>query len=191
MKHRSTAMAKSPILVFLCTSVHVVCFVCAFGWQGLIHRAFDPCYFQLQTIDFNYQTPSFSATAPSPASVPRSADEVRVINGNVAAGVCHFQSVLPITADEIWWLLSIRLSPVEGWRCYTTNREPFSLGLWREPEEKSWCGRNASVPNLMQVFFLFSFFFFTNQLECSHNKLCISNAVDTYEKGTCFLFGIV
>lgn len=55
-------------------------FVCCFGAYGLLSqclgkavadtRPFDPHYFPLQTIDFNYQT-ALSATASSSACVPR------------------------------------------------------------------------------------------------------------------------
>lgn len=100
--------------------------LCVCFWvTGANTRAFDPCYFQLQTIDFNYQTSSFSATAPSPASVPRSADEVRGINGNVAAGVCHFQSVLPIPAG--WNLMAFIHPSFACWGMTTLHHRPGPL----------------------------------------------------------------
>lgn len=120
--------------------VHVACCVCAFWVTGANAWAFDPCYFQWQTIDFNYQSWWFSATAPSPACVPRSADEVRVISCNVAAGMCHFQSVLPIAAEgnlmafihpssSCWGM-----TPLCDW--LPTDRDSFSLWAWGGPEKK-------------------------------------------------------
>lgn len=81
-------------------------------------RPFDPYYFQLQTIDFNYQT-TLSPTASSSACVPRSAtaEEVRVISCNTAACLCHFGSVLPITVEENLMVCYPRFSVVLRGRC--------------------------------------------------------------------------
>lgn len=68
------------------------------GEPGADTRPFDPYYFPLQTIDFNYQAP-LSATASLPACVPRSTDEIRVIICNMAACSCHFRTGLPITLE--------------------------------------------------------------------------------------------
>lgn len=105
-------------------------FLCCSGAYGLLSQClgeavadtwpFDPYYFPLQTIDFNYQT-ALSAAASSSACVPRSvtAEEVRVISCNMAACFCHFGSVLPITVEENLMACYPHFSVVfKGWYCY-------------------------------------------------------------------------
>ena len=82
-------------------------------------RPFDPHYFRVQTMDFNYQiTPS--ATASSSAYVPRTAKDVRLISGKTAACLCHFGSSRPITVEGILMMRYLRLfySVFKGRHCH-------------------------------------------------------------------------
>lgn len=110
-------------------------------------RPFDPHYFPLQTMDFNYQI-ACSASASSSAYVPRSvtAKAVRLISCNTAACLCHFGSGLPITVLEnlmMCYLLFFFLTAFKGLYCYcrlsvyvqgplqvTTYRDGTFKGEW-------------------------------------------------------------
>lgn len=61
---------KLAVKHFLCCSGAYGLLSWCLGEAGADTRPFDPHYFPLQTIDFNYQAP-LSATAPSAACVPR------------------------------------------------------------------------------------------------------------------------
>lgn len=108
-------------------------FLCCSGAYGLLSqclgeavadtRPFDPYYFPLQTKDFNYQT-TLSATASSSACVPRSVTAEKAIHQSfiscsMAACLCHFGSVLPITVEENLMVCYPHFSVVfKGWYCY-------------------------------------------------------------------------
>lgn len=58
------AIKKLAVRHFLCCSGAYGPLSLCLGEEGADTRPFDPCYFPLQTIDFNYQAP-LSAAAPS------------------------------------------------------------------------------------------------------------------------------
>lgn len=96
-------------------------------------RPFDPYYFPLQTVDFNYQA-ILPAYTSSSAYLPRngSAKEIRLISCNTAAFLRHFGSALPITAVEnlTVYLLCLRSNTVTaGFLCVRRpSQVPTSKG---------------------------------------------------------------
>lgn len=117
-------------------------FVC-FWVTGANRWAFDPCYFQLQTIDFNYQTRRSRQQLPRLHVCPEVLMKWESSTAMWPPACVTSNLCCQLQPNEIWWLLSIRLSPVEGWRFYTSDRNPLSLRLWREPEKKCWFGTYA------------------------------------------------